>query len=522
MPLSPQIVITPDDIVTKNFDISAVTYTSSTATYTATGHTFSTGNVVLVSGIVPDGYNGTFTITSTATNTFTVANTTNTAVTDPVGNAFWTDPAEYDYQDLTAVFQTDNNDLADPAVNPAFAAADAAAIAAAAAQADAATAYATAVAANTAASTAQSTANGKNKVTYSTTTPGSTANTAGDIWYQHGTSGVNNGRMIAQYMGAGGSSWTHTPVSGLVVANIDAGNITTGTLSVALGITGSAGNFSVNAVTGELVATKATITGAVNGISGYFGSLTNGYSISSTGLVGVGSGTIATSSGSNSVVLDGSQNGIGIKYSGSYVGWISSIATAGIVLNYGTTPDVGAYPQSRITSGAMTVSGTSSSGFSANSNGTNGITGATTHYNAATFSNVVNLNSQVNYSGISTGSGSTMVLVSTGSRVAYTTSSERFKDHIQYIDSAGWLDKVLELRPITYKTSEDFITEGEPNPTQIGLLAEDLADLNNELDLAVVRDPLGDPFSISYERLTPYLILAIKELNAKIQILEGK
>lgn len=97
MPLSPQITITPEDITFKSFDISAVTYTTTTATYTATGHTFSNGDIVMITGLAPDDYNGTYTITGTATNTFTVANTANKKLTDQTGNAYWSDPTEYEY-----------------------------------------------------------------------------------------------------------------------------------------------------------------------------------------------------------------------------------------------------------------------------------------------------------------------------------------------------------------------------------------------------------------------------------------
>ena len=77
-------------------------------------------------------------------------------------------------------------------------------------------------------STAQSTADGKNKVNYSTLDPGSTANTAGDIWFKY-ASGV----VVAQYVGAGGTTWTSTTIGNTVIANLDAGKITTGFLSVA-------------------------------------------------------------------------------------------------------------------------------------------------------------------------------------------------------------------------------------------------------------------------------------------------
>ena len=521
MPISPQIVITPDDIVTKNFDISAVSYTSTTATYTATGHTFSAGDVVLVSNLVPDGYNGTFTITSVATNTFTVANTTNAAVTDPVGNAFWTDPAEYEYEDLTATFPTDNTDLSDPEINPAYAEALQAQADAAAAQASASTAYDTAVAANTAASTAQSTANGKNKVTYSVTTPGATPNTSGDIWFVYGTTSPNVGRIIAQYMGNGGTSWTQTTVSGLVVANIDAGSITTGTLSVALGITGTSGNFSVNAVTGALVASSATITGAVNATSGYFGTSTNGYSISSTGLTGVGTGaitggTIQTSTGNQAVILNGSSNALQFKSNGSVVANILPLkigtSTFGLLMHYGATPDAsgGTRPQIYIGSANLSMFADVSNGIGVSTASGTGITGP------------FSVSGTMTYPGITTASGSTMVVVATGSRVGYTTSSERFKQDITYINTTGWLDKVLEMRPITYRTSEDFTTEGEPNELQVGFLAEDINDLGGGLETTVVLDPLGDPFSLSYDRLVPFLVLAIKELKTQIDELRGQ
>lgn len=401
---------------------------------------------------------------------------------------------------------------------------------AAAAQASASTAYDTAVAANTAASTAQATANGKNKVTYSTSAPGSTANAAGDIWFQYGTSAPNVGRIIAQYSGDGGTSWTQTTISGLVVANLDAGSITTGTLSVALGITGTSGNFSVNAVTGALVASSATITGAVNATSGYFGSSTNGYSISSTGLTGVGTGvitggTIQTSTGNEAIILKGSSNAIQFKAAGSVVANMVPLTAGGsaygLLMHYGATPDPsgGTRPQMFIGSGNVSIS--AAAGVSIGVSNSIGVTISTGSIGTQ-ISGPLQINGTMTYPGISTASGSTMVVVSTGSRVGYTTSSERFKQDISYIETGGWLDKVLSMRPITYRTSEDFVTEGEPNELQIGLLAEDINDIGGGLETAVVKDPLGDPFSLSYDRLTVFLTLAIKELKAEIDKLKGE
>jgi hypothetical protein len=97
-----------------------------------------------------------------------------------------------------------------------------------AAQTAANNAQSTANTANTNATAAQTTASGKNKVTYSTSAPGTTANTAGDIWFvRNATTGV----ITAQYEGLGGTSWASRTVDNAVIANLDAGKITFGTMS---------------------------------------------------------------------------------------------------------------------------------------------------------------------------------------------------------------------------------------------------------------------------------------------------
>jgi len=78
-----QSFITPPTV----FSISAVTYTSTLATYTTTAsHGYVVGDDILISGLLPEGYNGKFRVTAQTSNTFTVANTTNAVVTDAVGS----------------------------------------------------------------------------------------------------------------------------------------------------------------------------------------------------------------------------------------------------------------------------------------------------------------------------------------------------------------------------------------------------------------------------------------------------
>lgn len=421
---------------------------------------------------------------------------------------------------------TEQLSVTDAAAAQAVADATAAQTAAAAAQASATTAYDTAVAANTAASTAQATANGKNKVTYSTSAPGSTANAAGDIWFQYGTSGANNGRIIAQYSGAGGTSWTQTTISGLVVANLDAGSITTGTLSVALGITGTSGNFSVNAVTGSLVASSATITGAVNATSGYFGSATDGYSISSTGLVGLGSGVIVggqiqTSTGSQAVILNGSANAIQFKAAGVVVAnmlpLVSGGATYGLLMHYGSTPDSSGGTRPQIFIGSNNVSLFSSAGVGMGISNSIGITmnGGTA---GTSISNPLDVNGTMRYPGATSASGSTLVLVSTGSRVGFVSSSRKTKKNITPLVPGGYLDKVLSLEPSSFDWLEQ--PDDMPYRRNYGLMAEDTYEIP-EINSVVNLDQDGEPITISYDRLTPFLVMAIKELTARLEALGG-
>ena len=78
-----QSFITPPTV----FSISAVTYTATAATYTTTAnHGYVVGDDILISGLLPVGYNGKFKITAQTLNTFTVTNTTNALVTDAVGS----------------------------------------------------------------------------------------------------------------------------------------------------------------------------------------------------------------------------------------------------------------------------------------------------------------------------------------------------------------------------------------------------------------------------------------------------
>ena len=401
---------------------------------------------------------------------------------------------------------------------------------------DAAAAVATANAAAATAGAAQSTANTAlaNAATAYNAAIGSLQPSANTIVNASNQMTAIAANGITVYSGSSPSSGARVVLNSVGLAGFDSGGTATFSISASTGaavfsgsvtgstITGGTLNIAGNAIidaSGLLTATGATITGTINATAGYFGTASNGFSINSTGLVGVGTGiivggTITTSSGSNSVSLVGSSNSLSFKNGGTNVGHIVPLSSNGVIMHYGATADGsgGTFPQMYV--GSANASMSASSTISIGASTSIGI-------NLTASTGGINLNSQTNYSGIATGSGSTMVVVTTGSRIAYTTSSERFKQDIVYVNTPGWLDKVMAMKPITYKTNVDFTVEGEPNETQYGFLAEDIYDLGGGLEKAVVLDPLGEPFSLSYDRLTVFLTLAMKELKTEIDQLKG-
>lgn len=438
-------------------------------------------------------------------------------------------------------------------------------------------AQATANSASAQATVAQNTANGKNKVYYSLVTPGTTANTAGDIWFQYSGSGL----VIGQYVGLGGTSWQQQTITQAVIGNLDAGKVTTGILN-AIEITAGSGSqvFRVTPtgylsaqgayIKGNITADSGTFNGTVNASAGYFGNFAGGqyWSIGASGITGVGTATITGGliQGSSIQVPQVSPlfsvNAFGqmTATAGQIAGW--TINSTNLTVTSGTktttldastaTLSLSDSSTNYLNSGAVTISAS----------------GATTYYQASGV-NITNklavdtmdelgnvaanpriyapanvairivpnaaFNSQtypvsvegalsvvgtMYNAGIASGTGTGLVVVGTSFRIASTTSSERFKTDITEIDSTNILDKIDQMRPINFRIAEEYAVAGEDNPLTAGFLAEDIADIEG-FDTVVNRDPLGDPFSISYDRLTTFLAMGIKELNKRVKALEG-
>jgi hypothetical protein len=89
-------------------------------------------------------------------------------------------------------------------------------------------------------------------------------------------------------------------------------------------------------------------------------------------------------------------------------------------------------------------------------------------------------------------------------------SSLKLKENIE--TSEGNLQKVVNLRPVTYNKIESQTTE-------LGLIAEEVAEVYPEF---VQYDENGEPVGVHYSRLTAALIGAVKELTNQVQELNKK
>ena len=524
MPLSPQIVITPEDIVYKSFNISAVTYTSSTATYTVVGHTLSAGDIVMITGIAPDGYNGTYTISSVATNTFTISNTTNTALTDQVGNAYWADPTDYEYDGGQTVAYIPNdddvNDIVDTnaTVAAAVAEAEAAAIEAAAAQADATTALANAATAYNAAigslqPSASTIVNASNQMTAISTNgitvySGSSASSGARV--------VLNSTGLAGFNSGGIATFSISASTGAAVfsGSVTGSTITGGTLNIG-------GNAIINA-SGLLTATGATITGDIRATAGYFGTASNGFSINSTGLVGVGSG----------VISGGAISGTSITTnSGTIAGWTltsTSFTNAGADTFLFANPGTDGVAYSTIGRGIMRrLQLNGSSGTTLGSNvlavgGSAAVDGALSVIGNLTVSSYIyNPGYQVSTSG-----GAARIndaSTPTARLVAASGSSIRFKKDIVDISTVSALDPKLLLQvPVkAFKYREDYLdAEDERSDVLVpGFIAEELDAI---YPVAVDHDAQGRASRWSSDFIVPGLLALVQQQEARIQKLEGE
>lgn len=91
------------------------------------------------------------------------------------------------------------------------------------------------------------------------------------------------------------------------------------------------------------------------------------------------------------------------------------------------------------------------------------------------------------------------------------TSSVALKENFRPIDDA--LDKILQLTGFVYDRKDGSIKN------EVGLIAEDV---NKVIPNVVGKDNQGNPSNIAYQRLTAYLIEAVKSLKQEIDKIKVK
>ena len=377
----------------------------------------------------------------------------------------------YGLSDRVAKLETGPNQAAYTA-DTAQSTASSAASAAANAQTQAVQAQAAATIASTQATQAQTSADGKNKVYYSTSTPGSTANQAGDIWYQYGTSGTYANKVIAQWSGAGGTSWTSVTVSGLVIANIDAGAITTGTLSAIEISAGSGGSQFHVSPSGYMSAQGVYIQGTITADTGIF----RGSLYSSTGTIGgwtIGSSDFSSGTGA---FMNASTGNIG----GNAITAFSSILSYGsISTTSGAAIEAAGYIRAN---GALYAAGHTTTGSAANG----------------------------------------YVNASTGLIARSTASSQRYKHDIVNLTDVPELDpKALYELPVrAFRFNQDYLPETDDRSDVLvpGFIAEEV----DAIYPAAVDYSNGQVETWNDRMLVPGLLALIQDLNNRVKELEAK
>ena len=403
------------------------------------------------------------------------------------------------------------------------------------------------------ANAAQTTANGKNKVTYSLSAPSGSGTATGDIWFRYDGSGI----IIGQWEWTG-SAWSSKTIGSAVIANLDAGKITAGTISVAISLeaaTITGGSININ--NGTFVVTN---TGAVTITAGSFNINSGTFQVSNTGVMTATGATLNTSNANNKITIGSGNNALSFFYNGSATAHLlATTGGAGARLHYGATANGSSavYPSLDLDSSGIAIEGSATYQIASTSlgniiygghNSTGAITVPGSTISTGTFSSsstdtttgtylsetgamIARRNNQIPifshrynasgtaelirlaYNGADAGGIQTS---SAGSPSFRTTSDYRLKNNIQDYTEAVDIIKGLRVRAYEMKNN--------PGKIEIGFIAHEYAevvpDMVNGVKDAVDADGNPEYQSISTTNLIPYLVGALKEALLRIEQLE--
>ena len=402
-------------------------------------------------------------------------------------------------------------------------------------------------AAQSAANAAQTTADGKNRVYRQTTQPTTGPFAEGDLWfdtdddnriyrYTSGSWGVtvplgNNalGNLSANKITSGSID-----ASVITVSNLNAGNISTGTLAAdriaAASITGSkiaagtitASNIATNTITATQIA-AGTITATQISTSYVYAGTINANQINAGTLTGF---TIQTTTGSNAIILSGTNNAIQFRVAGSISGNIVPLGVAGILMHYGSTPDQSGstYPKVQMSFSTALLAASASIYVQSTTTG-NSASGDFRMFNNCQVDGSATFNSTMFAPNLSTSTSATNLRVTTGTigEIQETSASSiRFKENVVDIGSVEEVDpkRLLDLpvRAFTYK--EDYLSATDDRFGAIlpGFIAEEV-----DAIYPVAADyGDGQPHSWNERFIIPGLLALVQDLYKEIALLKGE
>ena len=120
------------------------------------------------------------------------------------------------------------------------------------------------------------------------------------------------------------------------------------------------------------------------------------------------------------------------------------------------------------------------------------------------------------------GGGTTGASITNGGNFVRTSSSQRYKTDIELLDID--LNDLYAVEPKTFKRIEEVEEDGDDARIYPGFIAEELAGTSLDKFVFYSKDEEGNPRpeGIHYPELTAALLLAIKDLNSRIEALETK
>jgi hypothetical protein len=129
-----------------------------------------------------------------------------------------------------------------------------------------------------------------------------------------------------------------------------------------------------------------------------------------------------------------------------------------------------------------------------------------------------NTTSGLNSLGVGTPASGTAGEIRATNNITAYYSDDRLKKRLGSVENA--LDKVRTLDSFYYEANETAQELGYEPIREVGISAQQVQAVLPEV---VVPAPIDDKYlTVRYERLVPLLIAAIKELEAKVQLLESK